>query len=449
MHLYESEDFLRDVVVDFLVEGIAAATPVLVYATRRHWEMFCETLTQRGFSTADGIARGTLSWFDAEATLERVTVDGALDAMRFEEVVGAAVRERARLANGGRVQVFGEIVDLLWHDGKAKVAVELEELWSALQSHVPFRLLCAYRVTPASDLDELRELCATHSRVWPSHSSSAIAIPTPQQMLTAEVQHRRRVEAALRQCIRDLRDAQHELEEREREQRERARFNEMLVAILGHDLRNPLGAIMSATRLVLDRMPDEERVKPLRWALNSGDRMARMIDQLLDFTHTRVSDGIPLERKETALDEVVAAAVDEAHARTARAVRVERRGDLTGQFDPDRLAQVFSNLIGNALQHGDPSAPVEVSLDGEAADWIVATVRNGGVVPEELLPTLFEPFAGEHRSRGGRRGLGLGLFITRAIVVRHGGSVDVSSTRQTGATTFTLRLPRHPGAHSN
>lgn len=435
VHLWESEELLRDVVVDFLAEGLASQEPVLVFATRAHWEMFASTLSQRGFATDDAVARGMLTFLDAQEALERVTVDGVLSAARFEEVVGSLVEQRARGAETGRVQIFGEIVDLLWRAGKTKVAVELEELWNQLQSRIPFRLLCAYGVAPSSDLDELRELCSTHDRMWPSQPSGAGRLPTPQQMLAAEVQHRRRVEAALRESVRDLRAARQELEER-------ARLNEMLVAILGHDLRNPLGAILTATQVVLDNNPGDERVRPLRWVLRSGERMARMIEQLLDFSSARVAGGIPLEPHDTSLHDIVTAVVEEARAGNERALHVEARGDLQGRFDPDRLAQVFSNLVGNALKHAEPESPIEVSLDGSGAQELVATVRSRGVIPSDVVPVIFEPFAGHPGARKGRRGLGLGLYITRAIVVGHGGNVAVSSSPAGGTTTFTVSLPR-------
>ena len=124
-----------------------------------------------------------------------------------------------------------------------------------------------------------------------------------------------------------------------------------------------------------------------------------------------------------------------------RRFEVDERGDLRGRWDPDRLAQVLSNLSANAAQHGDPGQPLTVRLDGLGPDAVTVSVENGGMIPAELLPLVFEPFRQGERRETKSSGLGLGLYISKEIALAHGGDLQVSSTPEIG-TRFTLRLPR-------
>lgn len=126
--------------------------------------------------------------------------------------------------------------------------------------------------------------------------------------------------------------------------------------------------------------------------------------------------------------------------RSPEEVTVSAHGDSHGVWDPDRLLQVVSSLVANAYQHGDPTGAVTITVDGQAADTVVPSVHNLGVIPPALLPELFEPCRGRDRRYGDPRGLGLGLYIVREIVRVHHGSVDVATSD--GGTTFIVRLPR-------
>jgi signal transduction histidine kinase len=222
-------------------------------------------------------------------------------------------------------------------------------------------------------------------------------------------------------------------------------YNEMFAGILGHDLRNPLNAILAAAQLLERRISVPELAKPLRRILNSGDRMSRMIGQLLDFTRVRVGRGLELQPAATDLAEVCAHAVDElGTAHPGAPIEIRAHGDLRGHWDNDRIAQVVSNLVGNAVQHGARGAPVVVHLAGDDPAEVRITVENRGAIPDHLLPILFEPFrATQHRGeRAG--GLGLGLYISREIIEAHGGEVRAASDAERG-TQIEVRLPRGAG----
>jgi signal transduction histidine kinase len=219
-----------------------------------------------------------------------------------------------------------------------------------------------------------------------------------------------------------------------------------ILGIVGHDLRNPLGAIHMSAALMQKRGALEGwQARAIERMRSSAGRMARIIADLLSYTRTRLGNGIPINRREARLDEVVRRAVDELRAANPdRELTVRVDGDVTGEWDPDRLEQVASNLVSNAIDHGDPAAPVGVEVVG-AGDGVVVRVRNQGPpMPDEVLAHLFEPFSRppDEKSRKGS-GLGLGLYISREIVRGHGGEVGVSSE---GETIITVRLPRRPPA---
>ena len=219
------------------------------------------------------------------------------------------------------------------------------------------------------------------------------------------------------------------------------RFSELFVGMLGHDLRNPLSAIGTSAQHLLRRDP-EEKSGPAKRILTSAARMSRMIDQILDFTRARLGAGIPLQPRPVDLVPVLKNAFDElATTNPSAKLDLGSTGDTRGQWDEDRLAQVASNLIGNALQHGDPAVPLQVRVDGSAPDAVIWTVHNQGSVPPEVLAVIFEPFRGSLPRSGKARGLGLGLYITQQIVAAHGGTIEVASSPEQG-TTFSVRLPR-------
>lgn len=226
---------------------------------------------------------------------------------------------------------------------------------------------------------------------------------------------------------------------------------DMFLAILSHDLRNPLNSIAMSAALLpsLSDLPPES-VETATQITTSATVMERMISDLLDYTRTRLGAGLPVSPE--ALDVGVLCRAVYHEFRTAhpkRTIRYRTDGDLSADGDDDRLRQAISNLMGNAVQHGDPAEPVELSVAGDE-DHVLVAVRNGGpAIPPAELPKIFQPLvrgAGTGKPRRHRPGsIGLGLYIAREIALSHAGKLDVTST-DAGGTTFTLRLPRHTPA---
>ncbi|HEU0033906.1 MAG TPA: GAF domain-containing sensor histidine kinase [Kofleriaceae bacterium] len=226
---------------------------------------------------------------------------------------------------------------------------------------------------------------------------------------------------------------------------ETLRYNEIFAGILAHDLRNPLGAVMSAAHLLLRRADvDVDKIRrPVDRILSSTERMSRMVDQLLDFTRARVGGGIAIHPRDTHLAELCQQATSELElVHPSWRLTCDARGELAGTWDADRLLQVVSNLVANAGHHGTPDAEIRIRLDGTHADRVTFEVHNAGAIPEALQPTLFDPFLATRHPRDHSRGLGLGLYIIRQIVVAHGGTIDVTSSEETG-TSVVVVLPRH------
>ena len=220
----------------------------------------------------------------------------------------------------------------------------------------------------------------------------------------------------------------------------------LLIGALAHDLRSPLGAIQMAAQWLLstDRLQEGELRAVTRIA-SSSVRMAGYVSDLLDFTQTLLGSGLPLARAEpvylAAFCEDVVEEVRAAHPEAT--VEVEVHGTPEGSWDAARLSQLLSNLVTNAIIHGEPARRVTVTVAEADGLGTIAVHNEGPAIPGDDLPTLFQPLqqrrTGEPR-RPGSSGLGLGLYISREIALAHGGSLDVASSRGSG-TTFIVRLP--------
>lgn len=234
-------------------------------------------------------------------------------------------------------------------------------------------------------------------------------------------------------------EARARAEESEREHRRVAEIRELFIGVLGHDLRNPLAAIQmsAATMLRNGHLTDADSAIAGR-IIRSSQRMVRMIAQLLDLTRTRLGAGLPLARVPTDLAELCRNVAEEFEF----PVRLALDDGLTGTWDPDRLAEVLSNLTGNAIDHATPGTPVDLRAHREGGVAVVEVSNAGAPIPPDVLPFLFEPFRqGKLRPhKSPKDNLGLGLYIAKQIALAHGGTLEGRS--DAGRTTFSLRLPR-------
>ena len=233
------------------------------------------------------------------------------------------------------------------------------------------------------------------------------------------------------------------------------RLNEMFVGVVGHDLRNPLGAVIAGAELLQETVDEPAAQRTIKRMVSAGRRMTEMIEQLVDLTRGRLGGGVGFVRTRVLLDikDLVQRAVEELRtSHPDRTIQIDSAGECMTSGDPQRLLQLFSNLLGNAVTHGRKDAAVTASVVGRDRD-IMVCVRNEGVVPPDVLPVLFEPFRGSNRPTSG--GLGLGMYIAREIARGHGGEITAESSEREG-TSMTVVLPRRtdvvatiPGAGSD
>ena len=224
------------------------------------------------------------------------------------------------------------------------------------------------------------------------------------------------------------------------------RSKEMFLAILGHDLRSPLDAVIMASQFMLDTGELEEPHLTLTTRIGrSARRMSRMVGDLLDFTRSRLGSGVPIVRKTMDLAKETSHAVDEVLAsHPASVLKLNTSGDLCGEWDCPRISQVLANLLGNAVQHGSAGTTISVTVRGEASEVVLQVHNRGATIPASEIAGLFSPFkrlASGDDAAGASGSLGLGLYIVERIVSAHGGTIDVKSSDDAG-TFFTVRLPR-------
>ena len=240
---------------------------------------------------------------------------------------------------------------------------------------------------------------------------------------------------------RDVRNAERVAEERARTHD----YQQRAVSILSHDIRGPLmAAQLSSERLArgLELPADSVARRSADVVQRSTQRALRIVNSLLDLTHLRLGNGLPLSPEPGDVLVVARTVVDEANVGERGRVELETLGAGAGVFDEVRIGQALSNLVANGLKYGRPGSPVRVRVDARDEDRLTLVVQNDGdPIPAELLPRLFDPFQRGETRVGARESLGLGLYIVREIARAHGGHVEVRSSGADG-TRFTLEFPR-------
>ena len=223
---------------------------------------------------------------------------------------------------------------------------------------------------------------------------------------------------------------------------------DMFLAILGHDLRTPLGAVITSAKFMLEtqELPEPHLTLTSR-IVSSSTRMNQMVGALLDFTRSRLGGGIPIERADMSMGKAVHDVVDELSTLHPESkIKIETRGSQRGKWDCPRITQVLTNLIGNALEHGSPRTPVFVEVLGDDDEVSIAVHNQGPAIPANELDGIFSAMkrkdsAADPASGGPSGNLGLGLYIADRIVNAHKGRIEVESSEEDG-TTFTVHLPR-------
>ncbi len=242
-----------------------------------------------------------------------------------------------------------------------------------------------------------------------------------------------------------------EISERKRVEAEIERayqFQQMLVGIIGHDIRSPLSALLATARMLLNMGElTPKQAAAIERISRSGARIEGIVKVLIDFAQARIGGGIRVDPVPMDLKELPARVVEELQpVHPALQLEATSSGDTRGEWDPERLMQVMVNLVDNAAKYGDLARPIRVHVAG-VEDEVVLEVHNfGAQIPTDQIALLFEPFRrGAQSAETVKVSLGLGLYIVAELVKAHGGSVEVRSTAEEG-TTFRVRLPRRRAA---
>ncbi|MCS4248895.1 MULTISPECIES: GAF domain-containing sensor histidine kinase [unclassified Pseudomonas] len=264
--------------------------------------------------------------------------------------------------------------------------------------------------------------------------------PNPAQLRSSTIQSTMESFARLLSLQIEAEENQQQTEAELLEERGTAELREQFIAVLGHDLRNPLFAINFGAERLLRKHPNPTTDPLVQHILASGKRAAQLVEDVLDFARGRMGSGLPLhcsdcQDLQEALHQVVAE-VQSVHPQ--RLIHADI-GDLRGVYgDRDRLAQLLSNLVANAIHHGHPRSPVYVSAQVEHQHFTL-TVKNAGQINEQALPRLFQPYSRPIIDTP-QAGLGLGLYIVKQIADAHGGELSVTTSEQHG-TVFSFSLP--------
>lgn len=451
VQFYDADTYLLDSLAEFVGTALCAGEAVVIIATEPHQRALARRLERAELRVTEAQAEGRYVPLDAAATLAQFMVDGMPDRERFRRVVGGTIAAAA--VGGRRVRAFGEMVALLAVAGNCAAALGLEELWNALQRQRPLTLFCAYpmgRLGGEAMAELLTGVCAVHTQVIPAESYTALpdvdarqrAIALLQQKalsLEAEIAVRRLTEERLQQALAAERAAR---EAAEAALRQRDEF----VSVAAHELRTPITALSGQAQLLQRRLArdgglDPERVaQALAMVTGQAVKLSRLVGQLLDVTRLHAG-GLRLERQPTDLAALVQQAAAAARLLSQRhTIAVVCPAALAAKIDPDRLEQVLTNLLDNAMKYSPAGGTIELTLGAAPPDAVELAVRDHGLgIAPEKRGQIFECFYQAHDG-GHRGGLGLGLFISRQIVELHGGEIHAEFPPD-GGTRFVVRLP--------
>jgi signal transduction histidine kinase/CheY-like chemotaxis protein len=445
VQFYENDAYLVDSVSRVIAKALEDGEGAVIIATPAHREALEERLETRGLDIPSLCQQGRLVILDASETLAKLTLDDHPDAARFDEVIATTIANTNAASPHHFTRAFGEMVALLWAEGKRDAALQLEALWNGLNQRLGFSLVCGYPLnsfSTALDGDYLAKVCAEHSHVIPAESYAALTnlderqrsityLQQKAQLLESEVAMRKQVEANLRSKVTELAKADR-------------RKNEFL-AMLGHELRNPLSAVLNA--ITAADLDESRRDRAIDIARRQTAQLARLVDDLLDVA--RITQGRIALRKETVgVVDIVEQAVEQtraaAEARQQRLVIIAPPESRTIRVDVDsaRMQQVISNLIQNASKFTPARGRVEVTVRRQGAD-VAVRVRDTGIgIAPEMLPRIFDLFAQGNvamdRSQGG---LGIGLTLVKQLVTMHGGRVEARSEGLGAGSEFEISLP--------
>jgi signal transduction histidine kinase/ActR/RegA family two-component response regulator len=418
----ESGEQFVPVAAQFIAAALRAGAPALAITTPEHLDGIRSRLAAD--PSLEGALEGDqLAWLDVRETLAALCSDGKLDSEACRLQLMPRFTSMSARHPRARLRVVGEGVTLLWNEGHGAAAIELERLWNELACELPMTILCTYGLEQIADAEHghaFAQICRAHTAVVPREAAGSAA--------EAE---RRHLEATVEDLRQQLAQA--------------TRAKDEFLAMLGHELRNPLAPISTALQLLRLRGTESRELKVIERQI---EHLVRLVDDLLDVS--RITRGkIQVHKKPTELAEIVARAIETTspllEQRRHRLELDVPRAGLVGDLDADRMTQVVANLLTNAAKYSEPGSQITVRAT-RAGNRLRLAVRDEGIgIAPELLGPIFDLFVQQpqalDRARGG---LGLGLVIVRSLVELHGGSVSATSDGPGTGSEFVIELPAAP-----
>jgi signal transduction histidine kinase len=446
VHFYEEDSFLLDSLTKLIGTTLMSGDAAIIIATPAHREGLARHLKDLGLDVEVSACLGRYRALDAAETLSFFMLNGLPDETLFNSFMRHTLSSIRPDAGGKppRLVLFGEMVALLWSEGNIDAAIKLEQLWNDLAPVHAFHLHCAYPMK-AFDQDghaqAFLKICAEHTHVVPTENYTALASEDDrlrhvsilqQRALAAETEAagRLRAEEALRRS-------------------EKLAASGRLAASIAHEINNPLEAISNAIYLARSSPPSEIPLY-LKLADEELARVAQITKQTLGFYRETATPGVV--KLSALLDDLLILFNRKFEAKNL-VIRKQYRDELEIWGLEGELRQVFANQIVNAIyampQNGCLTIRIRRSKswsNSQSPGTAVSLVDNGSGISHEAMPKIFDPFFTTKQDVGN----GLGLWITRDIVNRHGGSIRARSDTRPGATgtIFTTFLPQHEETHN-
>jgi len=427
----------------FVGSALEAGDASIVIATKVHRDGLARQLKARGLNITQSAAEGRYVSLDAAETLSKFMVEGWPDEARFTDLIGSVIARATAVAQGERPRVaaFGEMVALLWAEGKSKAAIRLEELWNGLAQTHSFDLRCAYPTSlfgRAEDGKCIEEICGTHSHVFPAESYTSLtsegerlhAIAVLQQKahaLEAEVEERKKAQQALREMNQELREA--------------IAARDEFLTVAAHELKTPITSLRGFSQLLLrdarrNKESSPERIESALNAIESQTgKLTQLLSRLLDTAQIKAGK-LRIEPERTDLVALVQSALAHRQATDKHTFVFDGPEHMKAMVDPVRLEQVITNLLDNAVKFSPNGGAVTVGLGRGEDGGIQLSVTDQGLgIPFDQRDGIFDRFRQAHLS-----GMGLGLYITREVVELHRGSVCIEEPEHPGAR-FVVSFP--------
>jgi signal transduction histidine kinase len=458
VQFYDDEAFLFETVGLFVRSALDAGDAAVIIATPAHTDGILNQLGKQARERA--LSAGQLVLIDAEALLARFMLDDRPGIEPFFESIDRMLTSlAATLGPGQCIRAFGEMVDILWRQGKRAAAIELEKLWNHFGEAHQLRVLCAYRMRDfykSDDSPQFGELCQLHTHVLPTETFARddrdgferlrdiSRLEQQARLLESEVQYREELEGALREALAARSRVELELQasvQREREARllvgASETFNEVLVCLL-----DPLETLLTTCHLLT-----QSREAPLDGAkidrlAAASTRLQRLLEQVVAMTRNRLALGVSvLPRLGRDVASLVRNVVEGARHENPRArIELAAAKACFAPVDSVRLRQVVVILIRNATEHGDMTWPITVEVVEQGLEVKIRVHNYGPPMADEWRPAPFQPPRAALARGAEPAELGRGLQLAERIVTEHGGRFHVTSSLEDG-TAFEVWLP--------